>query len=91
MTQRTKDALTLFSLSVADAIARSSNGKDVEWRAVFAAQEKLDAAIQAEPETATPPPKPEPFGCGHTGFLSVYPAPDGGTECTVCANARRFP
>jgi hypothetical protein len=30
-----------------------------------------------------------PFDCGHRGFLSIYPRPDGGTQCTACSNAAR--
>ena len=33
--------------------------------------------------------KISPYGCGHIGFLSVYPQEDGSTQCTNCANKMR--
>lgn len=49
MTHETKAALARFADLVALAIARLENSKDVDWRAVVDAQEKLEKALENEP------------------------------------------
>lgn len=53
-----KECLTVFSGCVAEAIARNENGKDVDWRGVMRAQEKLCMALDLEP-CAVPSNRPQ--------------------------------
>lgn len=69
------------------------SGKGSKRRPAAISEEQLAAnweAVFGEHRPAeSREPSQGPFDCGHTGYLSIYSRPDGGSQCTDCANQQR--